>query len=241
MDAKTAIVSGGSRGIGKAAVLRLLEDGFNVATFSRDGEKTGKLEKELEGKFGDGRFLVANADVAREEELAEAVGKTLEKFGRIDVLINNAGVGYFEDCDKVDMGGFQEMIQTNVVGVALLTRLVVPHMKRRKSGLIMNIASMAGKRAFANGEFYSATKFAVMGYSDGLRKELGEFGIKVSTVCPGMVKTDFFDERELRRRRKESGGKAPEMLETGDVARVISLICNQSGRSDIRDVTIMPF
>jgi NADP-dependent 3-hydroxy acid dehydrogenase YdfG len=241
MATKTAIISGGTAGMGKAAAIKLLEEGFNVAAFSRDKKKTSWMKKELEGKFGGERFLLMEADVANEGEVSRVVESTIAKFGQIDILVNNAGICYFEECGKVDAERFREMLQTNVFGLALLTKFVVPHMKKRKSGLIINLASISGKKAFAKGEFYSATKFAVMGYSEGIRNELREFGIKVSTICPGMVKTDFFGKKELARRVGALGGKPPAMLEVGDVVRILSLIWNQPEGSDIRDIVVMPF
>lgn len=241
MNKKTGLISGGTDGIGKATVLKLLKDGHKVATFSRDKRKCDQLIKLLSKSHPQKQFLVLNSDVTDETNLALVVTETVKKFGAIDILINNAGIGYFAECDKVDMSRFQQMIQINIVGLALLTKLVVPHMKKKKSGLIINLASISGKIAFANGEFYSATKFGVMGYSQGIRNELKDFGIKVATLCPGMIKTSFFDEEELERRMKIWNGKVPPMLEAKDITDIISLICNQSEHCDIQDLTIMPF
>jgi NADP-dependent 3-hydroxy acid dehydrogenase YdfG len=242
MNKKTALVSGGTNGIGKGAVLTLLNDGFNVVTFSRTAKRVKALVTKLkELKFSEDRFLILRADVNNEQELSKVVANAVSRFGSVDVLINNAGIGYFADSDKVDIARFGQMIATNIVGVALLTKLVVPQMKKQKSGLILNVASISGKVAFANGEFYSATKFGVMGFSQGIRDELKPFGIKVATLCPGMIKTDFFDEKELERRKKVWKGKIPQMLAVEDINRLVSLICNQSEHSDIQDLTIMPF
>ena len=241
MPNKTVLISGGTEGIGKGAVIQLLDDGFNVATFSRSKNKCNSLTKELAAKYNQNRFLVMTGDVTDENSLKKVVNETIKKFNSIDILINNAGIGYFVDCDKVDMNRFQEMIQINIIGVALLTKLVVPYMKKKKSGLILNVSSIAGKMAYSNGEFYSATKFALMGYSEGIRKELKEFGIKVSTLCPGMIKTNFFDEEELKRRKKIGKEKLPQMMKIEDIDRIISLICNQSDGCDIQDLTVMPF
>jgi short-subunit dehydrogenase len=238
---RTVLISGGTKGIGKSAVLQLLKDGFNVATFSRNQEKVDQLQSELVEQFPSSQFLVLVADVAKESSVEVLVSAVVTKFESVDILMNNAGMGYFRDADQLDLSRFQEMIQTNIVGVALLTKYVVPIMKKNKSGLIINVASISGKVAFANGEFYSATKFGVMGYSQAIRAELSPVGIKVSTICPGMIKTDFFDEEELERRKKIWNGKVPQMLEVSDIARVVSLICNQSEHSDIQDITIMPF
>jgi len=241
MNSKTVLLSGGTSGIGRGTVLRLLEDGFNVSTFSKDEKGCASLKKELGKKFDEKKFLVLQGNVSIEKNLEKILKETLAKFKSIDILINNAGTGYFRDCDKMDRAKFEDMIQTNLVGVALLTNLIVPSMKKQKSGLIINLVSISGKKAFANGEFYSATKFGVMGYSEGIRHELKEFGIRVSTVCPGMVNTSFFDSEELKRRKQTWKGVKPAMLEVGDITRIISLICNQAEHSDIQDITIMPF
>ncbi|MFH1977811.1 MAG: SDR family oxidoreductase [Candidatus Aenigmatarchaeota archaeon] len=238
---KTVLVSGGTWGIGKGAVIQLLKDGFNVSAFSRDHKKCDTFKKELERDYDKERFLIMDGDVTDEENLHTIINETLKKFKKIDILFNNAGFGYFEDCDKVDIDRFQEMVQTNIIGLSLLTKLIVPHMKKQKSGLIINMASISGKRAFANGEFYSATKFAVMGYSEAIRNELKPFGIKVFTICPGMVETAFFTEEELARRRKTLGIKNIVRLRVEDINRIISLVCNQSEHCDIQDLTVMPF
>ncbi len=237
--AKTVLISGGTSGIGRAAVLRLLEDGFNVAAFSRNKDKCDKLEKEL--KKHEGKYLVLDADVADETAVKKVVEETIERFGSIDILINNAGVAYYVACDEVDTDKLHQMIHTNILGVMLLTKHVVPHMKKNKSGLILNIASISGKSAFPKGEFYSATKYAIMGYSEGLRKELKEYKIKVSTICPGMIKTELFGEKELQRRKELWKGELPVMMEPEDISNVISMICSQPERCEIRDLTIMPF
>ena len=238
---KSVLISGGSSGIGKGAVLQLLADGFNVVTFSRDMARLSALEKEIEKKYSKDKFLVLQADVGKEKDLSLVVNKTIKKFGSIDILINNAGVGYFTDCDKVDINKFQKMLEINLIGVAMLTKLVVPAMKKKKSGLIINISSIAGKKSFVNSEFYSATKFGLMGYSEGIRKELKEYGIKVATLCPGTIKTDFFNGEELKKRKKIWKDKPPQMLEVEDIEKIISLICSQSEHSDIQDLTVMPF
>lgn len=235
--AKTVLISGGTSGIGKAAVMQLLEEGFNVATFSRDELKCMKLQEELIKQFDKENFMVSAADITNEEELKLFVAATQKKFKTIDILINNAGFGYFEKCDKFDIGKFQNMINTNLIGIAQLTKLAVAKMKENKSGLIINIASMSGRRSYPEGEFYSATKYGLMGYSDGLRKELAKHNIKVSTICPGVVDTNFFT-TQWKIDRTESGES---MMAPGDISRVISMICNQSEHSNIQHIEVLPF
>ena len=237
---KVVLVSGGTKGIGKATCLALLHDGFRVVTFSRSRESGEALRSELRD-IPETEYAIFSGDVSQEEDVRRIVHDTVERFGRIDVLINNAGTGYFSTADTMDAGVFRDMIETNLVGLTLLTREVIPHMKRTRSGLILNVVSTSGKRAFACGEFYSATKFGVMGYSEAIRLELKEFGIKVSTLCPGMIQTDFFAPEELERRIHLNGGIRPQMLAVDDVTRVIRLVCSQSVHCDIQDIALMPF
>ena len=238
-NAKTVLISGGTSGIGKAAVIELLKNGFNVSTFSTNKGKCDLLEKE-QNKFRS-KLFVQYGDVKQEKDLKRIVDSTLKRFGSIDILINNAGYGYFVESDKVDFKKFEDMLQVNLIGLSRLVSLVVPHMKKKKEGLIINIASTAGKTSYPLGEFYSSTKFAVMGYSEGLRKELKEYGIKVSTICPGMIKTNFFKKEEIERRTKLNDGKSPVMLQVEDISRIIVFICAQSDNCDIQDLAVMPF
>ena len=234
---KTVIISGGTSGIGKGFVLTLLEEGFNVATFSRSRERCIALRKELEKKYRN--FIVKNADVTDEGDMEKLAEETANKFSSIDILINNAGYGYFVKAEDVDIQKFKDVMETNVIGMGILTKQVIPYMKRKKSGLIINIASISGKMSFHGSGYYSATKHAVMGLSKGLRLDLKDSGIKVCTICPGMIDTQFFSEEEIERRKKL--GRKMDMLHVDDVSRVVKLICTQSEASDIQDITIMPF
>lgn len=228
--------------MGKGAVLQLLKDGFNVSTFAPRQIQCEALADELEGTYNEKLFLVSVGDLRNEKDSEKIVAETVKKFGGIDILINNAGIGYFPPSDEVEEKKFLDMMQVNVIGLTMLTKHVIPLMKEQKSGLILSISSTSGKVGVAGSEFYNATKFGVMGYSAGLRLELKPFGIKVSTVCPGMVHTNIFSKEEIETRLKERwGGKMPVMLDVPDVSRVISLICNQSEHSDIQDVTVTPF
>lgn len=238
---KVALISGGTSGIGKAFVLRLLEDGLYVACFSRDKRKCEILEKELGEFFDKERFMVLKGDVTEENSIRQVVAEVVKRFKHVDVLINNAGKGYYVECDTVDESKLSDLIRTNIIGAMLLTKHVVPHMKKQSKGHIINIASISGKSAFPRGEFYSATKYAIMGYTEGLRKELREYGIRVSTICPGMIKTEFFGKDEIERRKKLWSGNLPVMMEPEDIAKVISLMIALPNTCEIRDIDIMPF
>ncbi len=239
---KTVLISGVTSGIGKATMLQLLKDGFNVAGFAPRPGECRALSKEFGQLFETERLLVLPGDVTKEENLKKVISAVLKKFKRIDILINNAGYGIYSDADKINIKAYLTMIDVNIVGVARLTKAVLPHMKKRKSGLIINIDSISGRTSGPRAEFYCATKFAIMGYSEGLQKEVEQFGIKVSTVCPGMVKTHFLTKQEYQWRMKNQWkGKEPARLEAENVARAVSFVCQQPQAVDIRDIVIMPF
>lgn len=241
MEQKTILISWWTRWIWKWAVLQSLSEWHNVITFSRNDNKVQKLIDEISNTYSTDRYIVMQWDTTKKEDLENIIQAWINKFNTIDILINNAWCGYFASVDEWDMQKFQDMLNVNIYGLTLLTKLVVPYMKKNKRWLILNVASISWKKAFAYGEFYSATKFAVMWYSEWIRNELKEYGIKVSTLCPWMIKTDFFDEEELARRMKIRNWKAPQMLAVEDLNRIISLVCNQSEHCDIQDLTVMPF
>ncbi len=242
MQNKTILISGGTSGIGKAMVLQLLKDGYNVSTFAPQPPSVNAFIKELSQIFDPASFLIQAGDVTKEAGLKKIVSATVKKFKKIDILINNAGYGIFAEADKINVKAYQDMLNVNVVGMAQLTKQVLPYMKEKKKGLMINIASVSGRWSFPRSEFYSATKYAVMGYSEGLRQELEKFGIRVTTVCPGMVKTHFLTKEEYDIRMKNLWkGKEPARMEAEDVARTVSFICKEPDSVEIRDILIMPF
>lgn len=241
MKNKTILISGGTTGIGAATALKFLENSWQVAVFSNTKEHNQEFLKLAKIQGLGKKLLVLEGDVTREKDLKKIVMETKKKFKSLDVLFNNAGMGYFTDADKVDVKKFDQMMEVNVIGMAGLTKQVLPIMKKQKSGQIINTASIAGKIGHAKSEFYAASKSAVIQYSEGLRQEIGRFGIKVAVICPGMVATNFWTKKEYNRRKKENWkGKDPIRLSVEDIARVIGFICDQSEHCDIQDVTIMP-
>ncbi|MBU1149137.1 SDR family oxidoreductase, partial [Patescibacteria group bacterium] len=200
-------------------------------------------KKELSSQDVADRFLVMYADITKESDVKKVVQATLKKFKKIDVLFNNAGIGYYEESDKVDLKKFQKMIDINLVGTAALTKQVVPSMKKKKHGLIINMVSIWGKESRPRKEFYSATKFGTLGYSLGIRQELKPFKIRVATINPQNVRTAWqakLNKSELARRKKEGLSYKGAMLEAYDIANLISFICSQPDHVAIEDVTIVP-
>lgn len=235
-DTKNILISGGTTGIGRAIVEQLLTEGHKVATFSPEKDEDKALEEAHADLVESGQLLVLKGDVTKEKDVEKIVKKTIEAFGSIEVLINNAGLGYFTSVDMLDIDTFKKMIDVNVVGLTQLTAEVVPYMKKREGQeLIINMSSIAGKHSSAESEFYAATKFAVQGLTEGLRKEVVPEDIKVTTVCPGIVNTELSQQRE-----DVQQGLRP-MLEPADIARVVSFIIQQPVHVDIQDITVVPF
>ncbi|MFX0182362.1 MAG: SDR family oxidoreductase [Candidatus Hodarchaeota archaeon] len=230
INGKTAIITGASRGIGKAISFELATLGMNVVLAARNKDLLEQVKKEID-RINRGTALVVATDVTKEEEVANLVQKTLDHYGKIDVLINNAGVGRFKRADDFTLDDYNYMFNVNVKGVFLVTKYVVPHLLAQESGHIINIASIAGKNGFKTGTLYSATKHAVMGYTWSLREDLKEHKIKVTAICPGSVVTEF-------------GGKRPDKvewaMEAKDVAHACKFLVTESDTVNTAELIIKP-
>jgi NADP-dependent 3-hydroxy acid dehydrogenase YdfG len=181
LKGKIAVVTGANKGIGLESVKQLLEKGAIVFGICRSG---CAIEHD--------NYTCLKADVGNLDQVNAAMAMVLETNGKVDVLINNAGLGYFGKCDELEVEKWQEMFSTNVNGIFYFTRLVLPGMKAQGFGHIVNIASTAGLEGYQQTSGYCATKFAVRGFSDALYKEVRDYGVKVTCVYPGSTKTDFF-------------------------------------------------
>lgn len=179
---KLAIITGVSRGIGKEIVLMLLEKGAKVCGW-------GKRNPD----FAHDNFYFIKTNIRDVKQVEDAFEKTKMKFSeQIHILINNAGLGYFRIMEEIKVDEWKEMFETNVNGIFYCSKMVIPSMKKKRYGHIINISSVAGLMGLPEGTGYCGTKFAVKGISEAMFKELREFGIKVSCVYPGSTKTDFF-------------------------------------------------
>lgn len=187
---KIAIVTGGSRGIGKGIAEGLLAEGWRVHFCSKNPGSVEKARKELAERFGD-RVEGRPVDVRRQEEVDAFVEEVARREGRIDCLVNNAGLGRFGPVDELTGDQWREVIQTNLDGCFYFLRAVAQVMKRQGDGWIFNIASLAGKNPFAGGAAYNASKFGLVGMSEAAMLDLRGHGIRVAAILPGSVATDF--------------------------------------------------
>jgi NAD(P)-dependent dehydrogenase (short-subunit alcohol dehydrogenase family) len=187
---KIALVTGGSRGIGRAVVEALLGEGWRVRFCSRSPESVAAAQKDLAGRFGDAVSGTA-VDTRDQGAVDRFVAAALEQEGRIDCLVNNAGLGTFAPVDELTGEQWRELIETNLSGYFYFLRAVAPTMKKRGAGWIFNVASLAAKNPFAGGAAYNASKFGVIGLSEAAMLDLRQFGVRVAAILPGSVATDF--------------------------------------------------
>lgn len=221
LSGNAVLVTGASAGIGWACAIALAREGANLVVTARRGERLTALVRELEGA---GARAVAIVGDAREEATAiAAVAAAQAQFGRLDILINNAGVGIYKNIVDTTADEYDHLIDSNVRSTFLFTRHATPIMIAQNRGTILMVSSMAGKYGFAGEAVYCATKFAQIGLAQALDKELRPHGIKVGAICPGGVKTEF----ALGTGRTEAGVAASTMLEPDDVARAVVLACTQ--------------
>ena len=184
---KTILVTGGSKGIGFGIAEVLLKEGARVALTSRTQASADAASKQLQ-KYGD--VLGLAADVRNGDSQQNAVNKVLQQWGRLDVLVANAGLGYFGSIETLTSQQWSETIDTNLTGVFHSVKACIPALKESK-GYIITIASLAGTNFFAGGAAYNASKFGLVGFSQAIMLDLRPHGIKVSTIMPGSVATEF--------------------------------------------------
>ena len=198
-----AIVTGASSGIGRETALAFARRGANVALAARRGDRLRALAAEIE--YTGRRAVVIPTDIARTDDVDRMVQSTLDAFGRIDVLVNNAGFGFSGTIEQTSEADMREMLDVNYMGAFNAIRAVLPHMRAQGGGHIVNVASVVGKIAFPYHGAYSATKFAMIAMTEALRGELDGSSITVTAVLPASTRTEFFEAQ----RTHDGGVSAP--------------------------------
>ena len=227
---KVAMITGASAGIGWASALALAGEGAKLVLTARRVDRLEELATAVKAAGGDAAIVAGDA---REEETAvRAIAAARESFGRLDILINNAGVGNYKNLVETSAEEYDEMMDSNVRSTFLFTRHAVPVMREQKSGTILMISSMAGRYGFPGEAVYCATKFAQVGFAQALDNELRKEGIKVGIICPGGVKTEF----AIGKGRTDDSVRESGMLEPEDVAGAVLLACTQSPGSRIIEI-----
>jgi NADP-dependent 3-hydroxy acid dehydrogenase YdfG len=230
LTGKVALITGASAGIGQACARALTQEGARLVLTGRRQERLDQLKQEA-GKAGTEAISVIGD--AREESTAiKTVEAASQAFGRIDILINNAGMGNYKNLIDTSAEEYDDLMDTNVRSTFLFTRHTVPVMLKQKQGTILMISSMAGIYGFAGEAAYCATKFAQVGFAQALDKELRTQGIKVGVICPGGVKTEF----ALGLGRTQESVSQSNMLDPEDVAGAVLLVCTQAPHSRIIEI-----
>ena len=221
LSGKVALITGASAGIGHAAALALASEGADLVVTARRQERLEGLAAAA-AKAGV-KTVCVPGDMTEEATAKAAVEAAMKAFGRIDILIANAGVGNYKNLVDTSVAEYDAMMDGNMKSTWLITRHTVPVMTAQKDGLILLVSSMAGVYGFAGEATYCATKFAQVGFAQGLDKELRPHGINVGTINPGGVKTEF----AIGKGRTEEGVATSEMLEAEDVAAAILFAATQ--------------
>ncbi len=191
---KVWFVTGASKGLGLTLVKKLLTEGYSVAATSRN---VAELEKVISEE--NPAFLPLEVDLVNEDSVSKAISKTVEKFGKLDVIVNNAGYGQLGTLEELTDQESRQNFDTNVFGSLNVIRKSMPHLRAQKSGLVINIASIGGLTGdFPGWGIYCATKFAVVGFTEGLAAEAKEFGVNATVVYPGYFRTEFLTGGSLR-------------------------------------------
>jgi len=227
---KTAFITGGTRGIGFGIAEALLADGWQVAI-------TGRTEESVRSaldRIGDGhRFRVEGyvCDVRSYAEQEAAVRKTVERFGGIDLLVANAGIGRFSPIENMDAGAWQETIDTNLTGAFFSVKACLPALMNSK-GYIITISSLAGTNFFATASAYNASKFGLTGFTQAIMLDLRKYGIRVSTIMPGSVATDFNGNKH----EKDESWK----IQIEDIGRMVSDLMKLNPRTLPSKIEVRP-
>lgn len=228
---KTAIVTGGTKGIGRAIAEALLREGASVCIAARGTSGMEQMADEL-GGIGPGPAILFPCDVRDYDQVRKLINNTVKSFGGIDILVNNAGIGIFESVEDTSPEDFRSVLETNLFGVFYCCHEAIPQMKERGGGYIINISSLAGANPHPRMAAYNASKFGLNGFSEALMQEVRHDNIKVSYIMPGSVNTAF-------------GGDSPSdekswQLTPGDIARVVLDLLHHDDRSLPSRIEIRP-
>lgn len=241
LEGKTAFITGASSGIGEATARVFAENGCKLILLARRKERLEMLSKELMKKFGTQTFLIIE-NIQNFEALENWINKIPEEFLDIDILVNNAGLARgFDKIYNGNVSDWNEMIDTNIKGLLYITKLLSPIFLKKNSGHIVNIASLAGRQVYPNGNVYCATKFAVKALSEAMIIDFNGTNIRVTNVDPGLVETEFSEVRfhgDRERAKQVYRGYTP--LIGNDIANIILFVVTLPQHIMVQDILITP-
>ncbi|MDA3890337.1 MAG: SDR family NAD(P)-dependent oxidoreductase [Salinivirgaceae bacterium] len=237
---KIALITGATSGIGEATARILAQNNYNIIITGRRDDRLGKLAVEIIEKIGVDCYPLC-FDIRNQEETEDAFHSLPSAWQNIDLLVNNAGLAAgLNSIHEGAITDWQQMIDTNIKGLLYITKIVAPIMVKNKSGHIINIGSIAGKEAYANGTVYCGTKHAVEALTKGMRIDLNAYGIKVGSVCPGAVETEFSMVRLKDAKANEKVYAGFEPLAANDIADAILFMATRPAHVNIADIFILP-
>ena len=240
LQGKVALVTGASSGIGEATALALARAGARVAIAARRRERLDGVARRIADLRSEA--LVLEADVARPEEAESIVAKTVERFDRLDVLVNNAGLMLLSPIDRARVEDWRRMLDLNLLGLMAATRAALPHMRKQKDGHVVNISSTAGRVANPDASVYAATKFGVGAFSEALRREVYKDNIRVTIIEPGAVATELREhvpDAETRQ-RIDTWATSMRQLQSEDVAAAILYAVSQPPHVNVNEILLRP-
>ncbi|MDZ7290580.1 MAG: SDR family NAD(P)-dependent oxidoreductase [candidate division KSB1 bacterium] len=233
LDNKIALVTGAGRGIGRAIALALAKAGAKLALAARNQHELESVAQEIQKLNTEA--LVLPTDLRDEMQTRRMVMKTVEQFGALHILVNNAGLGYFRSVAEMTTAEWDEMFAVNMRAIFIATNEAIPHLRKAGESFVINIASLAGKNTFVNGGGYTATKWAVRAFSQCLMLEERKNGMRVLVVCPGSVDTSF----ATRSSGSPHSGKK-EIVRPEDVAETIVMSIKMPQRTMVSEIDIRP-
>jgi 3-oxoacyl-[acyl-carrier protein] reductase len=237
-EARTALVTGASRGIGFGIALRLAEEGFRTAIVGRNRRRVEEAAKEITEISGT-QALAVVGDVSSWSDCVAAVEKVVKEFSAIDVLVPNAGIGIIGSVAESDPADWAMMMETNYLGTAHIVKAALPTMQKQGSGDVIAIVSAGGTKGYPEWSGYCATKWAVMGFMDCFAQEVITQGIRVSTLCPGGVDTAFWDDLNKDINRAGSTGRS-KLMSPADVAEMVMLQINLPRNVMLKNALFFP-
>ena len=239
IEGKVVVITGASSGMGAAAARHLAALGASVVLGARRVERLESLAGEITAAGG--KALVAETDVTNRGQVQRLVDAGVNGYGRIDVLVNNAGIMPLSPLERLKVEEWDRMIDVNLKGVLYGIAAALPHMKKQKSGHIINLSSVAGHKLFGGSAVYSATKFGVRALSEGLRMEVKPYNIRTTIISPGAVKTELLDhisEPDFQKANQDYVGQVG--VPADSFARVVAFVISQPEDLDINEIVFSP-
>jgi NADP-dependent 3-hydroxy acid dehydrogenase YdfG len=236
---KVIIITGASSGMGAAAARHLAAKGASVTLGARRSDQLKKIAADITSAGGKATAVVT--DVTKRDDLRKLVDTAVEAYGRVDVLINNAGVMPLSPLERLKVDEWDQMIDVNLKGVLYGIAAAIPYMKEQKSGHIINVSSVAGHKLFGGSAVYSATKFAVRALSEGLRQEMASSNIRTTIISPGAVKTELLEhisEQDVQKANQDYVAQVGVPAET--FARMVAFAINEPEEVGINEILFRP-